>query len=61
MNIWITSTLRMKTYEVEDAPNEVEVGMDDLSQVLFTNTKEDRESEIRPNTELVPISYEEVV
>ena len=47
-------------YEVEDAPNEVEIKMDDLSQVLFNNIDKTKENEFRSNTELMPISYEEV-
>ena len=47
-------------YDIEDSPNEVDVGIDYLSQILFKNTMEDRESKVKSNAELVPINLEEV-
>ena len=47
-------------YEEEDSPNDVDVGADNTSQILLTNTIDDKNVSVNTNSELVQVEYEEV-
>ena len=47
-------------YEEEDSPNVVDVGAYNHSQILLTNTIDDKNVTVNTNSELVQVEYEEI-